>query len=137
MKIRLGDADRERLGCPEWLDVQWSSISVREAEALELGTGLDYADSLELMQPKIVKLDEDTIRYSFKPKGMRLLVWLGLHRADVEASFADLDFDAAYVFGGWQTVRAPKADGSPPDEPPTPSTSPTSSRRTRSKKSPT
>lgn len=139
MKIKLSEADCERLGCPGELDVSTDVLPVREAEALEEATGLPYADAMDLFIPRQVQVDERTIRYSWKPKGIRLLVWLGLYRAGIHVPFDELTFDFRR-FAGWETYVRPdegKAEGSPSDEPPTPSTSRTSSRRTRSKKSPT
>jgi len=139
VKFRLSDADRERLGCPDELDVSTDVLPVHEAEALEEATGLAYSDAMDLFVPRQVQVDERTVRYSWKPKGVRLLVWLGLHRAGITVPFDELTFDYRR-FAGWETYVKPdegKAEGSQPDEPPTPSTSPTSSRRTRSKKSAT
>jgi hypothetical protein len=140
VKFRLSDADRERLGCPDELDVSVDVLPVREAEALEEATGIPYADAMDLFVPRVVRVDDKTLRYSWKPKGVRLLVWLGLYRADITVPFDELTFDYRR-FGGWETYTQPepvgKASGSPDVEPPTPSTSRTSSRRTRSKKSPT
>ncbi len=141
MKFRLSDADCERLGCPAELDVSVDVLPVREAEALEDATGIPYADAMDLFSPRLMRVDEQTVRYSWKPKGVRLLVWLGLHRAGVAVPFDELEFDYSR-FAGWDTYTRPpepegKDEGSPPAEPNTPSTSRTSSPRTRSKKSPT
>lgn len=138
MKIRLGDADRERLGCPEWIDVGLDPLTVREAEAIEDATGLPHADAVDLMQPRRQQVSgETTLRISYQPKGIRLLVWLGLYRAGVKVGFDELDFDYRQ-FMGWHTYEEPgKDEGSPSDEPNTPSTSRTSGRRTRRKTSPT
>jgi len=137
VKFRLGDADRERLGCPEFLDVGLNPLTVREAEALEEATGIDNADAVALMQPQQRRVNDTTLRLSYKPRGIKLLIWLGLHRAGVTVPFEELDFDFGQ-FAGWHEYEEQgKAEGSQPDEPPTPSTSLTSSRRTRSRKSPT
>lgn len=136
MKLKLTDADRERLGAPEWLDVSIDVLPVREAEAIEDATGLAYADALDLFAPLQKRVDETTLRIAYKPKGIRLLVWLGLHRAGIDVAFDELDFDYRQ-FAGWRLVEEPgKDEGSPSDEPPTPSTSP-STGRTRSKRSQT
>lgn len=134
MKIRLGDADRERIGCPEWIDIGLNPLTVREAEALEEAVGAPYADLVDLMEPRQKRVNETTLRLSYNPRGLRLLVWLGLHRAGVAVRFDELDFDCGQ-FGGWHTYEDPgKAKGSSDAEPPMPSTS-RSTGRTRSRKS--
>lgn len=140
MKIRLSDADRERIGGPEWLDCSLDLLPVREAEAIEDATGIEPLEAIKLMIParEPHPTDPALIRYRYTPRGMRLRVWLGLHRAGVEVSFDELDFDYSQ-FAGWRTAQVEpegKDDGSPSDEPSTPSKSAPSGRRTRSKTSP-
>lgn len=139
MKIRLSDEDRERLGAPEELDCSLASLPVREAEALEDATGIEPLDAIRLMSPKSEPhpTDPGLIRIRLTPKGARLLVWLGLHRAGVSVPFDELTFD--YLdFAGW-SVRASepagKAERSPESEPSTASKSARSGRRTSSKTS--
>jgi hypothetical protein len=141
VKIRLPDADRERLGAPEELDCDITVFTVREAEAIEDATGLTAEQALVLMNPVREPIDDDRIRIRIKPKGVRLRVWLGLYRADVAVAFddlGDLDFWAfagSHIVGA-EPVRPGKENPSPVGEPATPSTSRTSGR-TRSKRSQT
>lgn len=139
MKIRLSDEDRERLGCPEVLDCSTMPFTVTDAEAIEDATGMESLDALKLMNPEREELpDENKVRLRMKPKGMRLRVWLGLHRAGVVVKFDELTFDFV-PFLGSEIVELP-GKGEPVEPPtgdsPTRSTSPTTGRRTRSKTSP-
>lgn len=137
MKIRLSEAERERLSAPEVLDADIQVLPVREAIALEAASGMAWADAEKLMLPA-VRNDETGTWASYGPAGFKLRVWLGLHRAGVEVEFDALDDVDYSPYSGWFAVatEAPgKAEGSPNAEPNTPSTSRTSSRRTRSKPS--
>lgn len=139
MQIRLSDADRERLGAPEFLDGDIKTLPVREAVALEEATGMSWADAEEAMRPRF--REDDAGRWvSWGPTGFQLRIWLGLHRAGIEAEYADLGSIEISHLSGWHPV--PKVDpgkgqGSAGDEPSTPSRSRTTGPRTRSKKSPT
>lgn len=116
MKIRLGEADRERLGAPEWLDVDLTHLSTEEAEALEAASGADY-----------------TVVAGSGVAGMRAKVWLGLHRAGLEAEWDKVRFDLAAL-----DVARPGGGGkarSGPGDATTPSTSATSSRRSPRRRS--
>lgn len=136
MKIRLGDADRERYGAPDELDCSLDSgLSVREAIALERATGKASPDLLAEMLPKAEPhpTDDSMIRYRYTPGGMRLLVWLGLHRADIDVPFDDLNFNFT-GFMAWHSAERPgKAVSSRTSEPATASKSRRSGRSTRSK----
>ena len=75
MKIRLGDADRERLGCPEWMELDLSALSVGEAEVLDESGG-DW-----------------TVIAAKGAKAAKTRVWLALYRAGVVVPYRDLTFD--------------------------------------------
>lgn len=144
MKIRLSDEERDRYGCPEELDCSIDSFPVREAEALEEATGMEPFEALKAMM--IVREphpDDDTkIRWRYTPRGVRLLIWLGLWRAGITVPFDELDFDYAR-FSGWrvadkeQVAEEGKDDSSREDGASTPSTSATSSPRTKPRTSKT
>lgn len=104
MRIRLGDEDRERLGCPEWMEADLDHVSVSEAEALDAAGG-DWTD-----------LGERGAR------AMKSRVWLALHRAGVTVTFDDLEFNVMAARG-----EAGKAEGSTDSES---STEPTSDSST-------
>lgn len=111
MKIRLSDPDRERLGCPEWLDISYS-LDVREAEALEKAGG-DY-----------------TLYTAAGPGATRTRIWVGLHRAGVTVPFDELHFDLlGLTVEDVPVGKARSARGGSG----TRSKSPASARRTRSR----
>lgn len=122
MQVKLSDEDRERLGLgDEWLDVTIERLPVREAEAIEDATGLAAIDAVAEMAPKFVPLSDGKFKARFTARGLRLRVWLGLHRAGKAVPFDDLDFDAG-AFLGWTEVETPegKGEGSQSAEPATP-----------------
>lgn len=94
--IRLGDPDRERFNCPEWLDVP-DTLPVREATALEEAGGA-YLDFFR----------RSTAR------GFATVVWVALHRAGIVCKLADLDeLDLnAILIKGEAPGKAPSASGS-------------------------
>ena len=140
MKITLSDADRERLGAPETIDCDLRTYRVSEAIAVERATGMEYVDVLKAIEPTITDLpgEPPRRRYALTPQGMKIRVWVGLHRAGVEVDFATLDFEyqdlTAFVI---KEIEEPGKADSPSGRAPTRSTSAGSGRRTRSKTSPT
>lgn len=77
MRIRLSDADRERIGGPEWLEVDMTRLTTSEALKLE-EAGIPYGE--------------------FHSKGLLAIltrVYVGLLRAGVTppAAAVDLDLD--------------------------------------------
>ena len=115
--IRLGDPDRERWNCPEWLDVP-DTLPIREATALEDAGGA-YMDFFK--------------RHT--ARGFATVVWVALNRAGIALKLADLDeldLNAIQVRDS-EPGKAPSGDGSSPT--PQTSASSTTSRRRTSKKS--
>jgi hypothetical protein len=112
--IRLGDADRERWGCPEWLEFP-ASLPVRDAKALQAAGGkyLDYFNRDE-------------------PAGWQVIVWLALHRAGITVKLDELeDLDlAAISIADVEPGKAPNSDNESGTTPPTSASSSTSRRRT-------
>jgi hypothetical protein len=83
-RLRLSDADRERLGCPEFLVNPLDTVTVREAIELQK---LGYPTPL-LFASALAARDEGP---DFAARAA--LVWLALRRAGVESDPATLDFD--------------------------------------------
>jgi hypothetical protein len=97
-RLRLADADRERLGCPEFLTNPLDTVTVREAIELQK---LGYKTPT-LLAKALVASDEGP-DYS----AWTAFVWLALRRAGVECDPATLDFDIV----GMQIL----ADEEPPE----------------------
>ena len=113
MKIRLSAPDRERLGCPEWLDFDLMNLSVEEAEALEEAGG-DYRDF-----------------FAVGIRAIRSRVWVALHRAGVTVTpYGSLTFNLVFETDG-ELGKAPSARAGRT----TSSTSATSSRPSPRKRS--
>ena len=83
IRIRLGDADRERLGAPEWVENGTARGRHGDVRALKQQAG---------MTPKQLGERIDDADY----EALGALVWLALGKAGVSVPLAELDFD----FGG-------------------------------------
>lgn len=139
-KLTLSSADRERLAAPEQLDVTMRPLSVEEAEAIEEATGLAFGEFMALVLPRIDPVPDKPHlqQWHYPPKGVKVLVWIGLRRAGIETEFATLTFDVS-GFAGVQSAPEPEPVGKAPRSRSgaraMKSTSPTSGRRTPSKRS--
>jgi len=83
-RLRLSDADRERLGCPEFLANPLDTVTVREAMELQK---LGY--TTPQMLAKALTAREEGPDYA----AWTAFVWLALRRGGVECDAATLDFD--------------------------------------------
>ena len=83
-RLRLSDADRERLGCPEFLANPLDTVTVREAMELQK---LGY--TTPQMLAKALTAREEGPDYA----AWTAFVWLALRRGGVECDPATLDFD--------------------------------------------
>jgi hypothetical protein len=87
--LRLSKPDRDRLGCPELLPVDVTSITNREAIALRK---LGYATPTVFRRALSVrKLDEGA--FDVDPLAWTGVVWLALKRRGIDADLLDLEFD--------------------------------------------
>jgi hypothetical protein len=80
MRIQLSDADRQRFGCPEWLPIDLSLMTLTEMEAIQKAVGFDSDQDLIDAWDRQFKNAEKTIVYDFD--AWRVLVWLGLRQAE-------------------------------------------------------
>lgn len=85
-KLRLGEADRARLGCPELLESPIGTMTNREAIALQ---SIGYP-SPRLLAEALRKSGDDT-----DYRAITALVWLALRRGGVEVEFESLEFSLA------------------------------------------
>lgn len=99
--IRLEEADRERLGAPEWLPFDSTTVLMTEAEAYE-DAGGDVGNFL----------DRRSIKW------WRAMVWVSLHRIGVAIKVDECDFNLVKV--QIEDHQPGKAPGSESADEPTP-----------------
>lgn len=112
LRIRLSDADRERLGCPEWIVFDASTVTIRQLAEVEQVTG---------MRPAAFQAGLTEATPSAEHLWVR--VWLALRTAGVDVALADFDF----AVGSCQAERTAdetedgqgKGQGKDPSTPPT------------------
>lgn len=104
MKIRLGDADRERFGCPETLPIDLASITNRDAVALQK---IGYPTPRALMA---AMENVDEVDY----EAWTALVWLALRHAGIETDPATLEFSVVTLRILPDMPVEPKAPGKAP-----------------------
>ncbi len=88
-RFRLGDADRQRLGCPEILEFDPDKMMINDLIELPEATGYTVASLQEALRRNA---DPDTDRDWRASKAM---VWLALRHAGIHVGFDELDFDVA------------------------------------------
>lgn len=105
--IRLSEADRERLGCPELLPVDLQSATNREAIAL---SKLGFNTPRRLAAALISQDTDGEIEPNWT--AWTALVWLALRRAGVEVDPLTLEFDIDSV----EYIRDPEPEPVPEPE---------------------
>ena len=88
--LRLSHADRERLGCPEWLDLDVYSVTAREAAIMQRGFDLD-GERAAFAHPGVWRNalgggDDRVPNFA----AITMLVWLALRRVDVVVPLAEV-----------------------------------------------
>jgi len=91
---RLCDADRARLGCPEWLPIELASSTLDDITYLSDRFGFDLEDWPEVLQGEIPFEAAGTPDAEDKrqpPKwATQAMLWLALHQADVPVAWEDV-----------------------------------------------
>jgi hypothetical protein len=77
-RLSLSDVDRERLKCPEWIEVDIDTITIDESIEIADRLGLDPVALLE--------------GWTHSPRCLKAIVWLALRRSDVEVPLDELTF---------------------------------------------
>jgi hypothetical protein len=80
MRIQLSEADRERFGCPDWLPIDLSLMTLTEMEAIQKAVGFDSDQDLIEAWERQYKNPDKKFAYDFD--AWRVLVWLGLRQAN-------------------------------------------------------
>lgn len=108
MRIRLGAADRERLGAPEWLDWPPKGLMQSEAEVLQEDLGVEPDEFHAWLQGQPVKdADGNDVQDEVDVDGekalvtkrrrpaeaLRFRIWQALRRAGVRLDYSQVDFD--------------------------------------------
>lgn len=100
MRIRLSDADRERLGCPEWIEYQPDRLMIDEAIEIQDAIGYGPDELLDAMQgvplvrngqPVLDSDGEQRVRRDLR--AWQAVVWAALRRAGVDTPLQGLTFD--------------------------------------------
>jgi hypothetical protein len=84
MYIRLSDADRERLGCPERLQVKLADITAREQATLQ--HAFRYHDTIAIGEAITALFEtgpDGKVRVRRDPELFLALTWIGLRRSAV------------------------------------------------------
>jgi hypothetical protein len=94
VQFRLSAVDRERLGCPEWIEVDLRRVTIREAAEIQRRTGFASPDALlkAFIEPIVSGKPGEDPRVDYD--SVITLIWLGLRRAGVSVPYDELDFDA-------------------------------------------
>lgn len=99
MRIRLTPGDRERLGAPEWLELDTDRFSVMEAEALS-EAGLSATEAAVLLRGWPAERDGEPVLDAVgrevrqtDPRGWHARVWVALRRAGITVPYPECDFD--------------------------------------------
>lgn len=101
IRLSLSDADRERLGGPEWLDFDTEDVEIGDMIHVQDVCGLDLLELLD--------------RFPRDPRALKAAVWFGLKRAGVVHDFAALSFKA---FGIGHDLNGAGSEGKDPSTPP-------------------
>lgn len=117
MRIRLTDADRERLGCPEWLSCDVRALTLGEScwladqgiNPFQFGRTRDAVLLDAQGQPAVDEAGKP--REFLHPSYWGDIVWLGLHRAGIDVDRATLDFNLMYAQTERTDGEVPAAKG--------------------------
>jgi hypothetical protein len=127
-KLRLSDADRERLGAPEFLPFEAGSLTNREAiELRKLGfkTPRLFWTALKARE---VKEDGEVVDLELDYLAWTMLVWLALRRVGIQTDVDTLEFDldALRFIGDDEPQPVEEEPGKAPDPDPSPNSETTS-----------
>jgi hypothetical protein len=100
VRLQLGEEDRKRLDCPEWLDVDLSKQMIDDAIALEseAGIGPDEYDNLRRGKPVFeagqpVLSDDGRQVFHHSATFYKIVVWFALRGAGLKVPWSELTFD--------------------------------------------
>lgn len=125
MKLRLSDAERERYGVAELLDVDLKGITLAQAEDLYDATGLAVDDVIKNISEgkpavrggKPVLDDEGKPAVEVDHRAWCALFWLAVRAAGVDVEWADFRRHYRYRQAGYQVEPADLGKAPTPDTP--------------------
>lgn len=123
MQFRLNEEDRQRLGCPEWLEFDFRKLSFKEAIALQKSTDFKSVEDLfsAFWKPALGK-DTDPTGLVVDYEAVFCAVWLALRRAGVKVPYEELDFEARnidYKLSDYELQTEEETDPKDSSTPPT------------------
>lgn len=96
MKLRLSDAERERYGCDEWLDLDLKAVTLAQAEDLYDATGMTVDDALKgVSEGKPARGGKPALGADGKPavevdhRAWCALFWIAARAVGVEVEWVD------------------------------------------------
>jgi hypothetical protein len=123
VQIRLGDGDRARLDCKEWLDIDFLDTTVEDLEIICAETGIDIDDWPACLNPKVpfTVMPEANARRRSPAWRNRVVIWLALRQAGHDVTWAEAGRVRTLQIQ-LRSVPEPPKDGADPE----PSDSPNS-----------
>lgn len=98
LDLRLTDADRERLGLPEWITYDPATLMFTEAELLQTELDIDPWDLAAVLRGTPITNDDgtpvmrgDRPRFKQDLRAWRFIVWIAARRAGCQVGLADFD----------------------------------------------
>lgn len=89
VRVRLSDKDRERYGCPEWLEFDPYAVSIQEAIVLQ--SGVDIGGVVFAYDTPAGWRNAFNKRENF---AVLVAVWLALRGSDVKVPLSDVEFNS-------------------------------------------
>jgi hypothetical protein len=122
--LRLTQADQERLGAPQDVEIELDRMMMKEVMALEEHLGLSHDEFLDALRGQPTAERNKTL---VSQRAWGFALWMSLHRIGVDMPFADFDYDVTRTVILAPAVKAdepdpkdpsthekPNGDGSPP-----------------------
>lgn len=126
IQLRLPEADRERLGLPEWIEYDPATLMLTEATALQDEFDIDPWDFAKVLRgTPVLGPDGEPVMVGGRPKmrqdmrAWRFVVWVAARRAGCTVPLAEFDINVLGLrTGAPETPETPEtpAGGDPKDQ---------------------
>lgn len=122
IKLRVPDADRERLGLPEWIEYDPATLMLTDAEVLQTECGIEPWDLAEELtgRPVLDPVTNEPVMVDGKPKLRRnwkvwkFAVWVAAKNSGCTVALKDFDINVIGLRTGRPEPEA--AEGDPKDQ---------------------